>query len=152
MAVNRSKTEILDLITSHEYLNQIKLNGENCKSSKTTKSLGLNIDSKLNYKQHIEISVARATRNWQILRKHCSTKWGITLPTLVYLHRSVIQAKILLGAPICAQKNIKSLQLFQNINLRSIFKNSLSPLFSTAEALTRIPSIDLFCQSLAVKF
>ena len=48
MAVNGSKTEILPLTNSHEDFTQIKLNGENCKFSETTKSLGLNIDSKLN--------------------------------------------------------------------------------------------------------
>ena len=52
MDVNGSKTEILSLTNSHEDLTQIKLNGETCKISETTKSLGLNIDSKLNYKQH----------------------------------------------------------------------------------------------------
>ena len=152
MAVNGSKTEILPLTNSHEDFTQIKLNGENCKISETTKSLGLNIDSKLHYKEHTEISVAKATRNWHILRKHCSSKWGITIPTLVYLYRSVIQPQVLYGAPIWAQKNIKTLQLFQNNILRSIFKNCLSPPISTAEALSGIPPIDLFCQSLAVKF
>ena len=69
MAANGSKTEIVPLTTSHEDFTQIKLNGENCKISETTKSLGLNIDSKLNYKEHTEISVAKATRNWHILRR-----------------------------------------------------------------------------------
>ena len=154
MAVKGSKTKILPLTNSHEDFNQIKLNGENCKTNETTKSFGLNIDSKLNYKEHTEISVAKATRkrNWHILRKHFNSKWGITIPIIVYLYRSVIQPQVLYGAPIWAQKNIKSLQLFQNNILRLIFKNCLSPPISTAEALTGIPPIDLFCQSLAVKF
>ena len=37
------------------------------------------------------------------------------------------------GAPILAQKNIKSLQLLQNTILISIFKNCLSPSITTAE-------------------
>ena len=40
--------------------------GKNCKASETTKSLELNIDYKLNYKQLTEISVANADRNWHI--------------------------------------------------------------------------------------
>ena len=147
----RVKNRNFAFTNSHEDFTQIKLNEENCKISETTKSLGLNIVSKLNYKEHTGISVAKATRNWHILRKHCSSKWGITIPTLVYLYRSVIQPQVLYGAPIWAQKNIKSLQLFQNNILRLIFKNCLSPPISTAEALSGIPPIDLFCQSLAVK-
>ena len=54
----------------------------------------------------------------------------------VYLYRSVTQPQVLYGAPLWGQKYIRSLQLFQNKILRSIFKNCLSPLLSTAEALT----------------
>ena len=63
MAENGSKTKILHLTNSHEDFTQIKLNGENRKFSETTKSLGLNIDSKLNYKQHNEVIVAKDTLN-----------------------------------------------------------------------------------------
>ena len=152
LAVNGSKTEVLPLNFSHEDLIQINLNGENGKNSKTTKSLVLEVDSKLNYKQQTDISVAKATRNWHILRKHCSTKWSFTLLSLVYLYLSVMQPQVLHGAPIWAQKNIKPLQLFQNNFPRSIFKTCLSPPISTAEALTGMPPIDLFCESLVFKF
>ena len=115
----------MPLTNSHEDFTEIKLNEEKCRTSETTKSLGLNIDSKPNYKQHTEISAVKATRNWQILRKHCSTKWDITIPTIVYLYRSVIQPQASYGAPKWAQKNIKSLQLFpkQNpeIDLQKLF-------------------------------
>ena len=70
LAVNGSKTEILSLTNSHAGLTQIELNGENCKISETTNSLGFNIVFKINCKQHTEISVAEATGNWHILRKH----------------------------------------------------------------------------------
>ena len=60
MAANGSKTELSPLNNSHEDLSQCKRKGENCKISGTTKSLGLNIDSKINYKQHTEISVCQS--------------------------------------------------------------------------------------------
>ena len=59
MAVNGSKNEILHLTNSHEDFTQTKLNRENCKISEITKSLGLNIDSKLNYKNTLKSQVPK---------------------------------------------------------------------------------------------
>ena len=114
--------------------------------SETTKTLGPNIDSKLNYKQRTEIYAKMA------------------YPTLVLQHRvGHYPSEPSLSLSIChtapsfiwstnmGTKNIMSLQLFQNKILRSIFKNCLAPPISTAEALTAIPPSDLFCQGLAVK-
>ena len=128
MAINGSKTNILPFTNSQEDFTQIKLNGEKWKISENTKSLGFIIDSKVNYKQHTDISDAKDTRNWHVLRKHHSTKWGITSPNQFCLHRSVILPQVLNGAPKWSQKNIKSLPLFQNNIPRSIEKTVSRPL------------------------
>ena len=56
---------------------------------------------------------------------------------------------------LCEQKDIAERlkqSISQNNILRSIFKNCLTPPIGTVQALTGIPPIYTFCQSLAVKY
>ena len=48
------------------------LNGDICQGKKTTKSFGVIIDSKLNYRDHSTKTIERAKRNWKIFRSLCN--------------------------------------------------------------------------------
>ena len=152
MAVNGSKTEIVlfNYISKDPF--EIALNSDICKVKTSTKSLGIIIDNKTNFKEHAELSVATAQRNWAAITSKCTNRWCLSLTTQVYLYRTIFVPQVLYGAPLWYHKNTHQLRCLQNNVMRKIFKHGPSPSIEACEALTGVPPIDIYCESIAVKF
>ena len=76
------------------------LNGYICQVKKTTMSLGVIIDSKLNYRDHSTKTIERAKQNWNIIKSLCNRKWSLAVPTLVLLYKTTILPSLFYAAPL----------------------------------------------------
>ena len=116
------------------------------------KIYGITIDDKLNYHEHLKTVTVKAARNWRIIRSKCADQWGLSIATLILLYKTVILPQIMYAAPIWRHKNISDLNKFQNNIIRSIFRHSLSPPIAASEVPLGIPRLDLYGDSLDIKF
>ena len=128
------------------------LNSDICKVKTSTKSLGTIIDKETNFKEHAEPSVAKARSNWAAITSRCTNRWCLSLTTQVHLYRTIFVPQILYGAPLWYHKNTHPLICLQNNVMRKIFKHGPSPSSEACEALTGVPPIGIYCESIAVKF
>ena len=124
-----------------------------CKVETSKKSLGIIIDNKTKFKEHAELSVAKNQRNWAAITSKCTNTWCLSLTTQVILYRTVIVPQALYGAPLWYHKNTHLPRLLQNNVKRKIFKHGRpSPSIQACEALTGLPPIYIYCESIPVKF
>ena len=79
MAVNGSKTEIVLFNYNSNDPFEIAPNSDICKVKTSTKFLGIIIDNKTNFKEHAELSVAKAQRNWAAITSKCTNRWCLSL-------------------------------------------------------------------------
>ena len=134
MAVNGSKTEIVSFNYNSNDPFEIALNSEICNFETSTKSLGLIIDNKANFKEHAELSVAKTQRNWDAIKRKCTNRWCLSLTTQVYLDRTNIVPQALYGSPLWYHKNTHKLRRLQNIDNRKFLKPCPSPSIEPCEA------------------
>ena len=88
---------------------------------KTTKFLGLTLDSKFNFLPHIRELKKKCLKAMNILKVLSSTDWGADRDTLLLLYRSLIRSKLDYGSTIygAARKTyLKILEPVQNAALR----------------------------------
>ena len=152
MAVSGSKTEIVLFNYNSKDPFEIALNSDICKVKTSTKSLGIIIDNKTNFKELAELSVPKAQRNWAAITGNCTNRWCLSLMTQVYLYRTIIVPQGRYGAPFWYHKNTHHLRCLQNNVMRKIFKHGASPSIEACEALTEVSPIDIYCERIAVKF
>ena len=100
LTVNRSKTETVFFSYNSNDPFEIVLISDMCKFKTSTKSLGIIIDKKTIIKEHAELSVAKAQRNWAAITNKCTSRWCLFLTTQVYLYRTIVVAQALYGAPL----------------------------------------------------
>ena len=82
----------------------------------------------------------------------CTNRWCLSLTNQVYLYRTIIVPQALYGAPLWYLKKTHQLRRLQNTVMRKIFKHGPSPSIEACEGLTGLPPIDIYCESIAIKF
>ena len=107
---------------------------------------------KTNYKEHANLSVATALRNWAAITSKSTKRWCLSLLTQAYLYPTIIVPQAPYGAPLWYRKNTHQLRRLQNNVMRKIFKHGPSPSIEAYEALTGLPPVDIYCESIATKF
>ena len=100
MIFNGTKTELMLLNCEVSAINLPTINSDTCALVSSTKSIALTIDNKLNYQEHLKTVTVRAARNWRIIRSKCANQWGLCIPTLILLYKTVILPQINYSAPI----------------------------------------------------
>ena len=108
MVVNGSKPELMLLNCEMSAINLPTINSDTCALVSSTKSIGLTIDHKLNYHEHLKTVTVKAARNWRIILSKCAEQWDLSIPTLIRHYKTVILPQIMYAAPIGRQKNIRS--------------------------------------------
>ena len=83
---------------------------------------------------------------------NCTNRWCLSLTTQVYLYRIIIVPQALYGAPLWYLKKTHQLRRLQNTVMRKIFKQGPSPSIEACEGLTGLSPIDIYCESIAIKF
>ena len=73
------------------------------------KNLGVILDSKLNWNQHLQKMIRKMQSTFALVRRTCGKKWGLRLGMVHWLYTRVIRPSILHGAlvwwPKVMQKN-----------------------------------------------
>ena len=115
MAVNGSKTEIGFLNYNSNNPFEIALNFDICKAKTSTKSLGIVIDNKTNFKGLAELSLSKAQRNWAAITCKCKNRWCLSLTTKVYLYRTIIAPQTIYGAPLWYHKKRTNSDAFRTM-------------------------------------
>ena len=150
MAVNGFKTEIVLFNYNSKDPFKIALNSDICKVKTSTKSLGTIIDNKINFKEHAELSVAKAQRNWAAITSKCTEMVSISHDPSLSLSNNYCAA-IPVWCTALVPQNTHQLRCLQNNVMRKVFKHGPTPSIVACEALTGVPPIDFYCGSIAVK-
>ena len=152
MLVNGGKIELFFFNCEENDVELPCLNGDISQVKKTTKSLGVIIDSKLNYRDHSTKTIERAKRNWNIIKSLCIRKWSHAVPTLVLLYKTTILPSLFYAAPIWLAKNLKYVTAVQNNFKRTVFRHGFSPNIDSCQVLLGTPPLDLLSTAINVKF
>ena len=100
----------------------LKLNNQTLPTTKHPKILGITLDPKLTFSQHINVTIIKAKQTLNILKALTSTKWGKQKELIVSIFKTFTQTILeyanTIWSPIISNTNIKNLQTIQNTALR----------------------------------
>ncbi|XP_026471407.1 uncharacterized protein LOC113375686 [Ctenocephalides felis] len=75
-------------------IGQVRIGNHVLQIKDNIKILGINLDTKMNFKRHISEISAKCEKGLNILRKITNTKWGAYPETCLMLYRSIIRSRI----------------------------------------------------------
>ena len=100
----------------------LRINNTTLPTVKHPKILGLTLDPKLTYAQHIQNTLKRAKPTLNILKALTTTHWGKTKETLINTYktitRPILEYTNTVWSPIISDTNTQKLQTIQNTALR----------------------------------
>jgi endonuclease/exonuclease/phosphatase family metal-dependent hydrolase len=158
--INKSKTEFIIFTKStvmirkmHETLPQHE--GETFKWSESVRYLGVNLDRKLLFDNHISKVIIKA--NAAISTLFCLLKFNSALDSKqkILVYKLYVRPMLTYAGVIylnCAKKHLKKLQIKQNKCLRMALNASIFTPISTLHAEANIPTIEEFIGKNAKKF
>lgn len=145
MIISKSKTMYQLFTLRHVvpdfdlYIDDTKLIGSN-----KTKYLGVTMDSKLSFSEHIRNIVTGVERRLPILKRLAGAKWGCTQDTLNLTYNTYIKPVLKYGSEILissAPARMDVLERAQNKALRIITGGVLSTPITALQSYTSIPPI-----------
>ncbi len=123
LKVSVMKTQIVMFTWNTKWkLDAIKLNGQNIEVTNTVKFLGITLDSKLSFKQHIDNISKKATAILMQCRKAVGPTWGLTPQTCRWIYTAVVRPTLTYGSTIW----IRGLNTQENQNnLRKVQRRAM---------------------------
>ena len=93
LKLNAIKTQIIIFSRKHNHLlpRPIKLHGIDIEFCKTVKYLGITLDNKLNWQQHIHNTTDKCTKILFATRKMIGDRWGLTPDKIIWVYNSIIK-------------------------------------------------------------
>ena len=82
---------------------KLKLNGVEIEYSKTTKYLGCVLDTKLCWKNHIELKIQKAKRHLMMIKQSIGVRWGPQPKALKWAYQGIVLPSLTYGAIIWAK-------------------------------------------------
>jgi hypothetical protein len=161
--LNDSKTEFIIFTRSTKMIklyqhDTIKLNSLEFKWKPQVKYLGIILDSKLTFKNHIDCALKKA-KGTAFSQLYCLLKRnsGVSVDSKLRIYRSIVRPIISYGCSIfvnCAASHIHKIQVFQNKMLRYVLDINWYDFVSNEElhARAKTPSILDFFSKLTVNF
>ncbi|ERL93526.1 hypothetical protein D910_10815 [Dendroctonus ponderosae] len=155
--VNTEKTKAMIILKQKPPINtpKLMLNNTEIPLSKSLKYLGVIIDSKLNFIEHINKIITKGSQTAGILYPLLNQKSKLTLKNKTLLYQQVISSQICYAAPIISQtskKTIGKLQIFQNKILRRMTRPPWYVRNSQIHANLQIETVQQFVSKLHEKF
>ena len=100
----------------------LKLNNQTLPITKHLKILGITLDPKLTFSQHINLTITKAKQMLNILKALASTKWGkqkeLIFSTFKAIICPILEYANTIWRPMISNTNIKKLQTIQNTALQ----------------------------------
>jgi len=112
--ISPHKTAIVPFtnIRKIEGLGPLKLHGKDLKMLDEVKYLGITLDSRLNWNQHLQKIIRKTQTSFAVVRRTCGRNWGLRPNMVHWLYTSVIRPSIFYGAlvwwPKVTQKTTKT--------------------------------------------
>jgi len=101
----------------------VALQGQNFRTVNSTKMLGLTLDYRLKFHEHINKTIKACSQGLNIMRALSHTQWGADPKTLINIFHGIIRSRIEYGLFLINPKNktvIDKIEKVQNAALRSI--------------------------------
>ena len=126
--------------------------GEACKVTRYTKILGLIVDDKRNFNEHLQQVERKVAKQLNIFKKFCGSNWGLRQATLIKLYKTLVLPRLLYAAPVWARKHVQALSRFQYTALKLIIGTSTKFDQLAAEILCGLPPMQLQIDIITIKF
>jgi hypothetical protein len=136
-------------------LNPPEFNGNSFEWKDPIKYLGVELDSKLSFKNHIENSLRKGNKTiatlYCIFKKNSKTSFSSKLN----LYKSYIRPLLTYACPIftnCPKTHFRKLQIFQNKCLRMVLNAPYFTRITDLHSETNMPTIREFVDKITEKF
>lgn len=155
LAVNPGKSNFMVISNSNKVYNpRIKMYGQEVPRTKEFKYLGVIIDSKLNWKPHIDYAISKGKRTLWAARNMIAKKWGLGPRQTYWLFKQVVLPRVSYGAIVwwkAAKTHRKQLESLQRVGTMMITGAVRSTPSKSLEAILNILPLDLLIKELASK-
>ena len=110
LEISTLKTKVIFWSTTREnkHPKSIKLDGHKIEISKTVKYLGITIDNKLKWNDHIENVVKKSKKALFATKRAIGSKWGISPQQMLWIYKTIIIPIISYGSIVWAMNLTKS--------------------------------------------
>ena len=129
---NKSKVMYITKKRSNVYNNsiQVYINNRMLEQVDVLKYLGIYIDEKFNFNEHLKITTQKCTKLINILAKHAKITWGLQCQALRSIYQGAIIPILTYGAPMWStaiskqynRKKLRSVQRLINIRIVKSFR------------------------------
>jgi exonuclease III len=134
---------------------EISVRGSRVHWSNDIKYLGITLDKTLNFNQHINLAVEKATKFLGILFVFLNRKSRLNTINKISIYKSMIRSILLNACPVwgsCAESHLNKLQLVQNKCLRLILKTPFNHPTYDLHAKSKLPMLKVQIQKINLKF
>ena len=133
----------------------IVIKGNHIKWQPVIKYLGVHIDNKLTFKQHIESIINKTEKIIKMLYSLINRRSRLNLRTKVLLYKTVLRPILAYAAPVwrsCAYSHRKRLQVTQNKILKMILDVPFYTSTCIVHDLTDVQLLDEYLESITSRF
>jgi hypothetical protein len=153
--INPSKTQAI-MFTHKRNSPEIDLtlHGKTIQWSNSIKYLGLTLDKKLSWNQHVDSVYAKANGKLASLYPLLRSKF-LSQEAKLMIYKTVIRPTFAYAAPIwsgCNDTSLKKLQVLQNKAIRSSLKANIMTKITDLHESANIPYVIHYLQELSIKF
>jgi len=124
MEINASKTVYQFFSMRHKNINfDLKINNQTLPKSENTIYLGIYMDNKLSWKNHVEHTVNKVNRRLRLIKWLTGAAWGSTQETMNTTYKTYIKPVMKYGSEVlitASGSTLKTLKTTQNNALRLI--------------------------------
>lgn len=137
-------------------LPKLKLYGKDIEFATSVKYLGINIDNKLNFNQHLTDKIKKGKTIMNLTRNVIRRVWGPNPKFVRWAYTGIIRPMLSYGSMVWAkacesQTSRKKLSSFQRLGLMQIAPVRRGTPTAAMEILYDVPPLDLFIKDTAVK-
>mgnify|MGYP000415626391 CR=1 FL=1 len=111
ISIPKTNYQYFSLKHKNEEFN-IKISNQQINKSTCTKYLGMHLDNKLNWAQHVEKIEEKIFRKGHILKRLAGTKWGSPLDTLNQTYKIYMKPILTYGAEVLITSNVHKQLLY----------------------------------------
>ena len=130
------------------------LNNNNIPLTKTVKYLGVILDDKLAWNEHIDYAVKKCKRSFHAAKKAIGKTWGLSCQKIIWIYRTVILPKLSYGCVAWAnnlnKRNIAKLSTVQHLALKSAARAHRSTSQLSLNTLFNVLPIELKLEQTAI--
>lgn len=156
LGINPSKTQAL-LFTNRRNVNipPLTVKGTTIELSPHVKYLGVWIDSKLNWKTHVEKAIARARASFWVMRGCFSNSWGLSPKSIAWLYQAIVRPILTYGCAVWWKRSLTEHSRQQLNKLQRLIGVAATGVIRTTptaalEVIMNWPPLHIFIESQAI--